>query len=135
MIDLVTNIIGVRALLIISAALLLICLGLGVTVEIQSARLDAAKAENKTQTVQLQAMGNQVAVQNAAVDQLLANAAKQWDRLKAAEAAAGKIEVITKERIEYIERAAIPATCPEAVTWGAAHATEIGKRWEQGGQP
>ena len=38
--------------------------------------------------------------------------------------------VVTQERIEYVQSAAIPSTCPEAVTWGAAHAVEIGRRWE-----
>jgi len=130
MIDLVANIIGLRGLLIICAVLLLGCGGLGIAVEIQGSRLDAAQAKTQVQAVQLQSLDNQVTAQNAAVDQMLANAAKQADRLKAAEQKAARTRVVTRDRIRYVDRAVIPATCPEAITWGAGHAIEIGRRWE-----
>jgi hypothetical protein len=121
---------GLQIMVYISLGLLMISIGLGVTVEIQGSRLDAAKAKNETQAVQLQALGNQIVGQNAAVDQMLANAAKQAERIHSAEAAAGRIQVVTQERIQNVQLAAIPTSCPEAVIWGATHAIEIGKRWE-----
>ena len=131
MIDFVTNIIGVRVLLITVAILLLTAIGLGVAVEIQGTRLDTAHAKNTTLTVQLQGLGNQITAQNGAIDQMLANAATAADHLKTAEAAAGRIRVITQDRIQYVQLAAIPVTCPEAVSWGALHAIEIGTRWQE----
>lgn len=130
MIDIITNALGARAMLFIIVILLLAFFGVSGMAAIQSARLDTAKAEKQTLTDQLQTLGKQVKAQNAAVDQMLANAAKAAERLKAAEAEAGQVEIITQERIEYIEHSQIPATCPEAVIWGATHAIEIGKRWE-----
>jgi uncharacterized protein YoxC len=133
MIDIITNIIGLRGLLIIAAALLFACIGLTAALDIKCARLDTVKAEKQTLSDQVQGLGNQVAAQNAAVDQMLANAARQYDKLKAAELKAVQVRVVTQERIQYVQAATIPTTCPEAVAWGAAHAIEIGLRWTQEG--
>ena len=131
MIDFITNYIGIRALAVIVAILLIIAVWCGICLNIKADRLDAANARNATLTVQLQQVGNQIKAQNVAVDQMLANAAVAAERLKAAQVAAGKIEIVTQERIQYIQLAAIPVTCPEAVTWGALHAIEIGTRWQE----
>lgn len=130
MIDFITKYIGIRALMVVVATLLIIDAWLGFSLGIKSARLDSANAKNATLTVQLQDVGKQIAAQNGAIDQMLDNAAKAADRLHAAEAEAGKVQVITEERIQYVQEAAIPVECPEAITWGAGHAIEIGKRWE-----
>jgi len=122
---------GIQILLYAIAALIVVCLCLGAVADLQVARLDTAKAEKQTLAVQLQGLGNQVAAQNGAVDQMLANAAKAAERLKAAQIEAGKVRVVTQERIQYVQLAAIPTACPEAVTWGATHAVEIGKRWQE----
>jgi hypothetical protein len=129
-IDTIINAVGGRALLIIVAALMVVLIALSVRNGILSVRLDAAQAKNKTQTVQLAAIGQQISAQNNAVDQMLANAAQQAERLKAASAAAGKVQDITGQRIKYVDRAAIPTACIEAITWGAGHAVEIGRQWE-----
>lgn len=131
MIDAIITALGGRVLLFTAVELLALCLVLGIDLKIQSNRLDIAQAMNKVQAVQLQGFGDQIAAQNTAVDQLLANAAAQQAHLRAAEAAAGQVRLITQDRIRYVDRAAIPSACPEAVTWGAAHAIEIGRRWEQ----
>ncbi len=130
MIDGIINIIGTRTLLIMSALILIINIGLDVTVRSLRTRLDTVNSNNAILSVELEILGEKTVAQNNAVDQLLANAAAQQDRLRVAEKRAGQIQVITEERVQYVERAAIPATCPEAVTWGAEHAVEIGKHWQ-----
>lgn len=130
MIDSITKIITLRGLLIIAGFLVVVDIGQCSALKIQGARLGTAIAEKQTLTVQLKETGNQVKAQNGAIDQMLDNAAKAADRLHAAEAEAGKVQVITRERIQYVQEAAIPVECPEAVTWGAGHAIQIGKRWE-----
>lgn len=108
--------------MIIAAALLLICIGLGVTVEIQAARLDAAQARQES-------LGDKLATQNRAVTAWKAEAAKQTERVKIAAKRAEKVRTVTVERIRTVTVAAIPSTCPEAVKWGAEHAIEFNKRW------
>lgn len=130
MIDLVINALGARVLLFVSVGLLVVCIIMGAAVEIQGSRLQAARADNTTQKIKIQSMGKQITAQNSAVDQMLANAAAQHDRLQAALIRAAQVEVVTKERIRYVETAAIPTACPEAIAWGAEHAREIGRRWE-----
>jgi len=134
MIDVIINALGGRVLLFAAAGLLLLSMGLSVAFEVQSSRLDTARAEKQVDKTRLQVAGGQIAAQNAAVDQMLRNAQVQADRLHAAEAAASQAQVVTQERIQYVDRAAIPTVCPDAVAWGVNHAVEIGKRWEQGEQ-
>lgn len=129
-IDTIIETLGARWLLSVAIALLILAITMSVTIEIQSAKLEAAVAKNTTLTVQLQDVGKQITAQNGAIDQMLDNAAKAADRLHAAEVEAGKVRIVTQERIQFIEHSEIPVTCPEAVTWGAGHAIEIGKRWE-----
>jgi len=129
MIDMITNIIGVRALALIAAALLIACISLGVIVKLQDARLATVKAEKQTLTVQLHGVGDQIEAQNAAVNQLLANAAKAANDFQRALVAASHVRWVTKERIQYVTKAVIPVACPDAVTWGATHAIQIGRRW------
>jgi hypothetical protein len=124
---------GIQAMLYACAGLLIACIGLSAAVKIQGGRLDAVRAQNATLTVMVKSLGNQVTAQNSAVDQMLANAARQAERVSAAERAAAQVKEVTQERIGYVEQAAIPTACPEAVTWGAAHAIGIGKRWATGG--
>ena len=123
MIDLITNIIGVRALLIVTAALLAVCIGLGVTVRIQSAQLDAAQARQES-------LGEKLATQNRAVSQWKAEANKQAARVQEAAKRAERVRTVTIERVRTVTVAAIPPACPDAVKWGAERALEFNKRWE-----
>lgn len=131
MIDTLAKIVGVRALLILIALLIIGNIGQGVALKIQSVRLATANAKNETKTAQMEILGNELSAQDSAIDQMIANAAQQDKRLKTAQAAAGKVQVITKERIRYLQTAVIPTSCTDAITWGALHAVEIGKQWEE----
>jgi len=114
---------GLQALIYVTAALLIICIGLGVTVEIQSARLDAAKARQDV-------LGDKLATQNRAVTIWKAEADKQAQRVKEAAKKAERVRTVTVERVRTVTVAAIPPACPDAVKWGAEHALEFNKRWE-----
>ncbi len=115
---------GLQALLYAAAALLIACIGLGITVEIQSARLDAAKARQA-------ALGDKIVAQNQAITAWKAEADKQAQRVQEAARKAEKVRTVTAMRIRTVSVAAIPTACPDAVTWGAEHALEFNKRWEE----
>ena len=100
MIDLITNIIGVRALLIVTAALLAVCIGLGVTVRIQSAQLDAAQARQES-------LGEKLATQNRAVSQWKAEANKQAARVQEAAKRAERVRTVTIERVRMLSNGAL----------------------------
>lgn len=114
---------GLHALIYVTATLLIVCIGLGVTVEIQSARLDAAKARETT-------MGDKLATQNRAVTTWKAAADKQAERAKEAARKAEKVRTVTVERVRTVTVATIPTGCQDAVKWGVEHALEFNKRWE-----
>jgi len=115
---------GLQAVLYATAVLLIACIGLGVTVEIQSAKLDAAKARQA-------ALGDKITVQNQAVAAWKAEADKQTQRVHEAARKAEKVRTVTALRVRTISVASIPTACPDAVTWGAEHALEFNKRWTQ----
>ena len=106
------------------------CLAMGICLKINSGRLETARAKNDTLSVQLHSLGDQVTTQNAAIDQMLANAASHAERMHRAELAARNVRIITNERANYIARSVIPPACADAVTWGTHHAAEIGARWK-----
>jgi len=91
-------------------------------VEIQNAKLDAAKARQA-------ALGDKIAVQNQAITTWKAEADKQAQRIHEAARKAEKVRTVTAIRIRTVSVAAIPSTCPDAVKWGAEHALEFNKRW------
>jgi len=113
---------GLQALLYAAAVLLIACIGLGVTVEIQGAKLDAAKARQA-------ALGDKITAQNQAITAWKAEADKQTQRVHETARKAEKVRAITALRVRTISVAAIPTACPDAVTWGAEHALEFNKRW------
>ncbi len=115
---------GLQALLYAAAALLIACIGLGVTVDIQSARLDTAKARQA-------ALANKIATQNQAITTWKAEADKQTQRIHEAARKAEKVRTVTAMRVRTVSVAAIPTACPDAVKWGAEHALEFNKRWTQ----
>lgn len=114
---------GLQTLIYVAGGLLIICIGLGVTVEIQSTRLDAAKARET-------ALGDKLATQNRAVATWKAEADKQAERAREAARKAEKVRTVTVERVRTITVATIPPACPDAVKWGAEHALEFNNRWE-----
>ena len=124
MIDIIINALGGRVLLCACVALLVISIGLGVTVKIQSAQLDAAKARQES-------LGDKLASQNRAVATWRAEADRQVIAAKAAVKRSRKVRTVTLERIRTITVAAIPPSCPDAIVWGAEHALEFHKRWTQ----
>jgi len=115
---------GLQAVLYTAAALLIACIGLGVTVKIQSTRLEAAKAQQA-------ALGDRIATQNQAITAWKAEADKQAQRIHETARKAEKVRTVTALRVRTISVAAIPTECPDAVTWGAEHALEFNKRWTQ----
>lgn len=115
---------GMQALLYVSIGLLVTCIGLGVTVEIQSSRLEAAAARQE-------ALGDKLAAQNRAVGVWKSEADLQKNRAKAAAVQAEKVRVITVEKVREVATAQIPFECNEAVKWGALQAQEFNKRWEE----
>jgi len=114
---------GLQALLYAAAVLLIACIGLGVTVEIQDSKLDAAKAQQA-------ALGDRIATQNQAITAWKAEADKQTQRVNEAARTAEKVRTVTALRVRTVSVAAIPTACPDAVKWGAEHALEFNKRWE-----
>jgi len=115
---------GLQALLCAAAVLLIACIGLGVTVEILGVRLDAAQARQA-------ALADRIATQNQAITAWKAEADKQAQRVREAARKAEKVRTVTALRVRTISVAAIPTACPDAVTWGAKHALEFNKRWEE----
>jgi len=124
-IGLITGTYGKQIVIGIIIALLLIIGGLGVTLWVQNARLDAANARYNT-------IGDKLAIQNSAVNKWRAEAEKQKSKVQSAAKKAEKIKVVTIERIEFITKTPVPASCPEAVRWGAERAMEFNTRWENG---
>jgi hypothetical protein len=114
---------GAQALLYAVAALLVVCISLGVTTEIQSERLDAYKARQES-------LGEKLAAQNKAVAAWKTEADKQAARVLESAQKAEKVRTVTVERVRTVTVAAIPAACPDAVVWGAEHALEFNRRWE-----
>lgn len=115
--------IGIQVLLYAVAVLLSLCIGLFAVVEVQSARLDAAKARQES-------LGDKLATQNRAVTKWKAEADDQAARARAAAVKAEKVRIITVDRVHTVTVATIPPACPDAVKWGAEHAQEFNRRWE-----
>jgi len=115
---------GLQALLYATGALLIICIGLGVTVAIQSAKLDAAKARQA-------ALADKIATQNQAVAIWKTEADKQSERANEAAKKAEKVRTKTIERVRTITVASIPSSCPDAVRWGAEQALRFNRHWEK----
>jgi hypothetical protein len=114
---------GLQAVISLAGALLIVCLGLGATVAVQSARLDAAKAKQEI-------IGNQLAEQNRAIDTWKTEAEDQKQRVEAATAQGEQVRTITIGRVRTITVAKIPTECPAAIRWGAQHALEFSELWE-----
>ena len=114
---------GLQGLICLVAVLLISCAGLGATVAIENARLDAAKARQE-------ALGNELTTQNLSVEKWKDEAEIQKQRVEAATAQGEKVRTVTVERVRTITVASIPSTCPDAIKWGAQQALEFNKHWE-----
>lgn len=132
MVDVILNAVGGRVLLYISAALLIVCIGLGVAVEIQDMRLLASKADVKRLEAEKANMAEKILDQNLAVLDWKAKAEEQAQRVKASQAQAEKVRTITIERVREVTVATIPAACPDAVRWAAEWGIAFNRRWEAG---
>lgn len=130
MVDIIINAVGGRLLLYISAGLLAGCIGLGITVKIQSSALTASVAEAKRLVAEKKNLGDKIAEQNRAVADLQAKGEEQAQRIKAAEHLAARVRTITVERVREAAAAPVPADCPAAVRWAADRAVEFNRRWE-----
>ena len=117
---------GLSAVLYAVGGLLLACIGLGVTIKVQGARLEVAK-------VRVHALGEEIASQNRAVAAWKAEASKQASRALDAAKRAERVRTVTVDRVRTVTVAAIPPTCPGAIEWGAEHALEFVKEWEDEG--
>lgn len=114
---------GLQALIYLAAGLVITCIGLGVMVEIQSTRLDAASAREA-------ALGDKLNDQNRAVAEWKAAAGRQADRVSLAGQKAEKIRTVTVERVRTIAVAKIPPACPDAIKWAADQGAAFSLRWE-----
>lgn len=132
MVDAILNAIVGRALPYISAGLLAGCIVLGVTVEIQSSRLTASKANVKRLEAEKVAFAEKILAQNTAVRVWQAEAERQAERARTAQAQAERVRTITVERVREVTAAPVPTDCNQAVRWAASHAVEFNKRWEDG---
>ena len=125
MIDVILNAIGGRVLLYVGFGLLIICIILGVALEITSSRLDAAQARTGL-------LGSLLGMQNQAVRKWKAEADKQAQAVAQAAQQRERVRTITVERVREVERAVIPQECPAAVKWAAEQALIFNAEWEAG---
>lgn len=130
MVDAILNAVGGRVLLYISAGLLIICVGLGITIEIQSSRLTASKADVKRLEAEKGNLAEKILTQNLAVLKWKAEAEEQIQRVKAAQRHAEKVRTVTVERVREVTVAAIPQSCPESDAWAIDWGLQFNARWE-----
>ena len=124
MLDFVTNIIGVRVLLILIAILSVLNVYQGVELKIQRSRVDVAEAKNTV-------LGDKLTTQNQAIEDWKQTAIYQAQTAREAALKAEKIRTVTVERVQTVTLAAVPVSCPEAIKWGSEQAIEFNKRWEE----
>lgn len=122
--------VALQALLYTCAGLLLICIGLGVAVEIQSTRLTAANATIGKLQAEKKSLGDQIITQNRAVEQWKAEADKQAQRAVDAAQKAETVRTVTVERVREVTVAAIPQSCPESDGWLINWGLQFNARWE-----
>lgn len=130
MTEILLNTIGGRALLYISAGLLVICITLGVTVEIQDSRLAACRATIGQLQAEKKSMGDQIITQNKAVDMWKRAAVYQAQRAADAVQKAERVRATTIERVREVTVAAIPQSCPESDAWAIDWGLQFNRRWE-----
>lgn len=111
--------------------LLYVCYGLLVIALIEGIFLVIIKKDRDLATANGKVLGVKLEMQNQAVRQWQKEAAAQKELTAAAVAEAGKIQVVTRERVERILAAPVPSTCPEAVLWGAVEGAKQGAEWEK----
>lgn len=111
-----------RVLLYACATLALVAGILWFSLTVVCKERDAAIADRTALTAKLE-------LQNAAVKQWQKEAVAQAALTAAAVAEAGKVKVITRERVERILEAPVPSTCPEAVLWGTVEGTKQAAEW------
>lgn len=122
--------VALQALLYTCAGLLLICIGLGVAVEIQSSRITAANATIGKLQAEKKSLGDQISTQNRAVEQWKGAAVYQAQRAEDAAKKAEKIRTVTVERVREVTVAAIPQSCPDADAWAIGWGLQFNARWE-----
>lgn len=122
--------VALQALLYTCAGLLLICIGLGVAVEIQSTRLTAANATIGKLQVEKKSLGEQISTQNRAVELWKGAAVYQAQRAEDAAKKAEQIRTVTVERVREVTVASIPQSCPESDGWLINWGLQFNARWE-----
>ena len=113
-----------RVALYACAILLAISIGLGIWLYVVTLQRDKAIADVAGWSAMAQ-------LQNQAVEQWKDKADAQELKAAAAEKQAAQVRAESRQRVERIMAQPVPATCQEAVQWGALQGAILAEEWEE----